>query len=139
MEPRGPCTTKREPTPNGYGDVPDRPLNSVFLTMEEGAFAGFRQRIARSNPEARRLFAKAHVGGRTCEDGVIQLFCRWRDWLWDERDPVVAAFEEGLSETGVPYQFVRLGEEFGQVVHRYENDFDCTGLDGFRIVQTTAW
>lgn len=139
MEKREARKDKQFSAPNRYEDIPDGSRNSVFLTMEQEAFSDFRRNVAGRNREAWSLFSEARVGRKTSDDHVVQLFYSWYDLLWNETDPVIVAFMQGLADLKEPYQFVRLGEEFGQIVHVYANGFDDTDLEGFQIVQSAVW
>lgn len=136
MEPANPYKGEGATVAEGYDDIPDGSLNAVYLTMEEEAFADFRQAFKARNPKARRLLAEAVVSRKKYDDGIVQLYYQWHDLLWKEDDPLVDAFVRALEGISEPYQLVRLGEEFGQVAHVYANGFDNTDLDGFRIVQS---
>lgn len=137
MEPANPYKGEGATVAEGYDDIPDGSLNAVYLTMEEEAFADFRQAFAVRNPKARSLLAEAVVSRKKYDDGIVQLYYQWHDLLWEEGNPVFVGFMEALGGIAEPYQLVRLGEDFGQVVHVYANGFDNTDLDGFRIVQST--
>lgn len=139
MEPANPYKGEGATVAVGYDDIPDGFLNAVYLTMEEEAFADFRQAFKARNPKARNLLAEAVVSRKEYDDFIVQLYYQWHDLLWKEDDPLVDDFVRALEGISEPYQLVRLGEEFGQVAHVYAKDFDDTDLDGFRIVQSTDY
>ena len=139
MEPANPYKGEGATVAEGYDEIPDGSLNAVYLTMEEEAFADFRRAFKARNPEARCLLADAMVSSRKYDDHTVQLYYRWYDLPWEEGDPVVVDFMRALDGIAEPYQLVRLGEDFGQVVHIYANGFDNTDLDGFQIIQSADW
>ena len=139
MEPANPYKGEGATVAEGYDGIPDGSLNAVYLTMEEEAFADFRQAFKARNPKARSLLAEAAVSRKKYDDGIVQLYYRWHELLWKEGNPVIDDFMEALEGISEPYQLVRLGEELGEVVDIYAKGFENTDLDGFRIAQSTDW
>lgn len=139
MEPANSYKGERATVAEGYDNIPDGSLSAVYLTMEEEAFANFRQAVKARNPKARRLLAEAVASRKKYDNDIVRLYYHWHDLLWKEGNSVVVDFIRALNGIAELYQLVRFGEDFGQVAYIYANGFDNTDLGRLRVAQSTNW